>query len=324
MKIKELLIRAEKAILRGVQAAARKIMSLHFHFSPKIGTFLKKNYKVIIAAVLTVYIIGGVVFGVRLYKQKRFDTIDRFVSTIYTFPVSNTGRAIQFDRELQYKMKWTKTFAEKTQSEIPADLMKRIIDDMDSDALILQEASRLGIRVTDADIDNIFAQSAEASLGSKEQAISFVSDKYGMSLAQFKQMMLPKIALDKIREQYFVRVKARHILIKDEARAADILKKIQDGGDFAQLAKDNSEDQSSKDNGGLLASGDFIFRDQGLEPDIENALFALNAGQTSGLVKSSLGNHIFRVEEKQGTINQTFDDWLAGLKVTYPVRVWVK
>src|SRR6202034_1289346 len=63
------------------------------------------------------------------------------------------------------------------------------------------------------------------------------------------------------------RVQARHILIKSDAsndaamklKAEGILKQIQAGGDFAKLAKDNSDDPNSKAKGGEL---DWIVKGQ--------------------------------------------------------------
>ncbi len=45
---------------------------------------------------------------------------------------------------------------------------------------------------------------------------------------------------------------ARHILVKTEAEAVEIIGKLNKGGDFAKIAKEKSEDQGSKDKGGDL------------------------------------------------------------------------
>ncbi len=107
-------------------------------------------------------------------------------------------------------------------------------------------------------------------------------------------------------------VNVRHILIKtptpgpdgktdpkavDAARqkAEDILKQLKAGGNFADLAKKNSEDPGSAKNGGSLG---WIQRGRTV-PEFEQAAFSLPKGGMSGLVQSSYGFHIIQVEDKQ-------------------------
>ena len=315
-KVELMILRA--AIMTGQFLAAAYHRVVQF-LQPK----WQKYSRIGIVSLAVLYVIGAIVFGVRLYVQRRFAPIDRYASYIYPFPVAHAGRSLIFARTLERQIAWTDFFAQKMQKELPSDLDQQILDDKINDAVTMQEADRMGIKVTEKDIDARLQESIEG-IGGQEQLESFFRENYNMSIGQFKaNLMLPKVALEKIRDERFVRVKARHILIKDDKKAEEILKKIQDGGNFADLAKDNSEDQGSKDDGGLLAGGDFIYRDSGLVPEVEAALFALKAGETSGIVKSSLGNHILRVEERQGTIDKTTDGWLSDLRQTYRSGIWI-
>jgi peptidyl-prolyl cis-trans isomerase D len=102
-------------------------------------------------------------------------------------------------------------------------------------------------------------------------------------------------------------VKTRHILIAAKAgadaatdaaakaKAQDVLKQLQAGGNFAALAKKYSEDPGSKDNGGELV----LMPTASLDPAYARAAMALNPGQTSGLVRSAFGYHIIQTEQKQ-------------------------
>ncbi len=112
------------------------------------------------------------------------------------------------------------------------------------------------------------------------------------------------------------RVDARHILIKSDAtndaamktKAAGILKQIQGGGDFAKLAKDNSDDNAG--GGGSAAKGGelgWIVKGQTV-PEFEKAAFSLQPGQTSGLVKTTYGYHIIQVEKHEQAHLQPFDE----------------
>jgi peptidyl-prolyl cis-trans isomerase D len=113
-------------------------------------------------------------------------------------------------------------------------------------------------------------------------------------------------------------VKTRHILITSKAgadaatdaaakaKAQDVLKQLQSGGNFAALAKKFSEDPGSKDAGGELP----LMPTSQLDKAYAQAAMALNPGQTSGLVKSAFGYHIIQTEQKQ----------LAGVKPLAEVK----
>lgn len=108
----------------------------------------------------------------------------------------------------------------------------------------------------------------------------------------------------------FETVHARHILIRFQgsqvavrpgqkdlsdaealAKAQEVRKKIQDGGDFAAIAKAESDDVGSGGNGGELPP----FRHGQMVPSFEAAAFAMKAGELSEPVKSQFGYHIILV-----------------------------
>jgi peptidyl-prolyl cis-trans isomerase D len=111
------------------------------------------------------------------------------------------------------------------------------------------------------------------------------------------------------------RVQVRHILIKTQgkpkedvpklkAKAEDILKQLQHGANFADLAKKNSEDTGSAEKGGELG---YIVRGQTV-PNFEKAAFSLKPGELSPLVETEYGYHILQVENKQEAHTQTFEE----------------
>ena len=134
---------------------------------------------------------------------------------------------------------------------------------------------------------------------------------------------------DQHREDYRVpeQVNVRHILIKTPAagadgkvdpkavdaarkKAEDILKQVKAGGDFAALAKKNSEDPGSAQNGGSLG---WVERGRTV-PEFENAAFSLPKGGTSDLVQSSYGFHIIRVDDKQPARVKLLDEVKAQIE----------
>lgn len=85
------------------------------------------------------------------------------------------------------------------------------------------------------------------------------------------------------------KVSAQHILVDQEFEAQDILKKIEAGEDFAQLAKDFSSCGSAAQGGDLGEFG----RGMMVKP-FEDATFALEVGQVSAPVKTQFGYHIIK------------------------------
>lgn len=86
-------------------------------------------------------------------------------------------------------------------------------------------------------------------------------------------------------------------LTKEEARkkAQTLLARLRKGEDFARLAKENSDDPGSKDNG-----GEYEFFGRGkMVPEFETAAFALKPGEVSDLVETQFGFHIIKLEARR-------------------------
>ena len=98
-------------------------------------------------------------------------------------------------------------------------------------------------------------------------------------------------------------VKVRCILIKekeglDAEKAADLADKIvtqlKGGTDFGDLARTYSEGPGASDGGfmGFKKKGDLL-------PEIESVVFSLKEGEASGVIRTSMGYFIFRVDERR-------------------------
>ncbi|HFI0618518.1 TPA: peptidylprolyl isomerase PrsA [Streptococcus suis] len=85
-------------------------------------------------------------------------------------------------------------------------------------------------------------------------------------------------------EAYTPEVTARIIKLDDEAKANEVLSSAQaEGADFAQLAKDNSTDTTTKENGGEVK---FDSTSTTVPTEVQTAIFALDAGQVGASVVS--------------------------------------
>ena len=96
---------------------------------------------------------------------------------------------------------------------------------------------------------------------------------------------------------------ASHILVPDEETAKDILKKLEDGEDFRELAKAHST-CPSKDAGGRLGT----FTRGQMVDEFDQAVFSMEVGTISEPVKTQFGYHIIRLEEKEEAKEQPFEE----------------
>lgn len=90
-------------------------------------------------------------------------------------------------------------------------------------------------------------------------------------------------------------IKASHILVDTEEKALDIIKKINEGQKFEDLAKSNSSDTASAVNGGDLG----YFEKGRMVKEFEDVAFSLKVGEISKPVKSQYGYHIIKVTDKK-------------------------
>jgi foldase protein PrsA len=180
--------------------------------------------------------------------------------------------------------------------------------------LIRQGAKQYNITVTDEDVQAEMDKLADqfgSSVG-LEQVLS----QYGMTVDDLKGQIKSTLLLEGIaakdvtvedeelktyyeenKDKYTEpeQVKARHILVEDEETANSILKRLEKGEDFAEIAKEESTDSGSKDKG-----GDLGFFERGvMDASFEEAAFNLGIGETGAPVKTMFGYHIIRVEDKK-------------------------
>lgn len=135
-------------------------------------------------------------------------------------------------------------------------------------------------------------QMALAQYGYKDENDLKTTMKVGM--LQEKAAMQDVKVTDKELKDYYNNykpdIKARHILVADEATANDVKKQLDAGAKFEDLAKKYSTDSGTKDKGGDLG----WFGTGKMDPDFEKAAFALKVNEISAPVKTQYGYHIIQ------------------------------
>jgi foldase protein PrsA len=193
-----------------------------------------------------------------------------------------------------------------------------------------QKAEEFDIKVSDKDVDARLAQLKEQYFKNDDKKYREQLEQQGLDEEQVKDDIRAQLIQEKIyaevtksakvsdkeieasykknKSQYVqpaTRV-VRHILVKKKGLADQLYTQLQGGGNFAQLAKQHSEDPSSKNQGGRLT----ISRGQTVPP-FDKAAFSLVNNALSKPVKTQYGWHII---QPLGSVKKSKTTPLAQVK----------
>jgi peptidyl-prolyl cis-trans isomerase D len=183
------------------------------------------------------------------------------------------------------------------------------------------------INPSDSDLEAFFKKNAPryASAAPEERRITyfaFITAQMPGGVPQPDQQEIQQY-YNAHQSDYSVpeQARSRHILISvaagadaktdaaAKAKAENILKQLQHGANFADLAKKDSDDPGSKDKGGELG-----FAKRGaMVPAFDSAVFTQKIGDF-GMVKTQFGYHIVQVEERQMAHTQTLSEVLPSIQ----------
>jgi len=176
-----------------------------------------------------------------------------------------------------------------------------------------QEADKLGVAITDADVDKRLKQIKKQYFGGSEARYKKQLTQQGLTDAQVRDDIKAQLVQEKIFKKVTTDTKVSeadvkkyydqhqsqygtpeqrdvaHILVKSKALADQLYQKVKAGQDFTKLAKKYSQDPGSKAQGGKLT----ISKGQTVAP-FDQTAFLLPTGHFSRPVKTTFGYHIIK------------------------------
>jgi foldase protein PrsA len=188
------------------------------------------------------------------------------------------------------------------------------LDTLIAEKIVKLESEKKDLTVKDSEIkkelENIKGQydseeafnEALASSGSDLDSVKENIKTYLLTEKLLKDRV--KITDDQIKEYFEAnkdtfaqkeQVEASHILVDDEKTAKEVKAKLDDGGDFAELAKEYSTDTSNADSGGKLG----YFGKGEMVAEFDDKAFSMKKGEISEPVKTEFGYHIIKVTGKK-------------------------
>jgi hypothetical protein len=196
---------------------------------------------------------------------------------------------------------------EAAQTKLGKDLTKlgdyrhTVLQAMVEERVAAQAAIAMGRSVLDQQIDAVVESARQARGGDSGWAAWLQENFYspGEFRAAIARQLLIQAAADSVAAQVPTaaeQVHARHILVGNLPLANQLLEQVASGGDFAELAASFSQDFSTGASGGDLG---WFPRGVLAVPEVEEAAFSLQPGQTSAVVQSRLGYHIVQTLERE-------------------------
>jgi len=211
---------------------------------------------------------------------------------------------------------------------------QQVLSEMIDEELIRQEAERLGLTVSDAEVQREIelqfgfdrnpptptptpitatlpitvtptpttAPMTEAEfLESFNDYVATIKKSANFGEQDLRDLFRASLLAQKLQEYLgdqlpttALQVHARHILLQSQEDAEAALARLKAGEDFAKVAEELSTDESTKTNGGDLG----WFPQGQMDADFEKVAFNTPVGQISDIFQTSYGYHIIKVEER--------------------------
>lgn len=197
--------------------------------------------------------------------------------------------------------------------------------------IILKRADELGLHISPQELDEAVRDFKKHS---SEEDFKRLFLKQAISLEAWKKMLKRRLLVEKVIHKelleeisitpqeikdyydkhwkewsYGEEVRVRQILFSSEDQAKKILERIQNGDDFATLARLHSVAPEAKEDGDM----GHVVRGQ-LPECLEKPIFKLELGSVSPVIKTPYGFHIFKVIEKRRTSKPEIEDYIEKIK----------
>lgn len=268
-----------------------------------------------------------------LYKFKTESAFIYQVTKIIPFPLARVGSDFVSYESYLFEINWYKHYYE-TQQNIDFDsesgkvqlddYRKRASQKVINDGYVKKLAEEKNISVTNEEINQeVEIYKSQNRLGANDEQLKTVlSDYYGWSIDDFRSTLKQKLLTQKV-------VAALDTETRQKAEAA--LAQIRSGKDFAELAKEVSQDPSTSKNGGEI---DFLINRDSIDisPNAIDALFGLEPGEVSEVINVGYGLEIVKnLEEKDGKIKaahiifnfKNIDEYLGEIKDRVETRTYI-
>ena len=260
----------------------------------------------IVKVSVTLFVVAVVAFfvycGLALYKFQSTSTFIYEVTRVIPFPIARAGGShfVSYESYLfelrhlthYYQTQQKENFNDpKTAghlTQLKRDSLAKVIDD----AYTKQLASKNNISVSNREVaDAVALVKSQNRLGSTDQMLGDVLKQFwGWSIKDFERELKSQMLAQKVASELDT---AAH------ARAANAYAELTAGKDFAAVAGQYSDDELTKQKGGMYPAA-LAKSNRDVSPQVIAALFKLQPGQTSEVIDTGYSLEIVKVTEVTG------------------------
>lgn len=262
----------------------------------------KRRILTVTAGLLVAAAIGFLIYcATSLYRYHQYNTFIYRVTQVVPFPVARADKTyISYENYLfelrhyvhYYQEQLSRNFNSPDDRQQLINYRKQALQDVINAAYIKILAGQNHVSVSGKEVDTrIQLVRDQNRLGSNDKVFGEVlRDYWGWSVNDFKRSLKQQILAEKV---------VAKLDTEANKRANEALVKVKSGTDFAELAKQISEDQSTK-----AAGGDFGFAitksNPNVSPQVIDTIFKLKPGQISDVINTGSALEIIKVEQVTG------------------------
>lgn len=248
----------------------------------------KRRIIVVTLSVVVVAIIGLLIYcWLALYRFHQYNTFIYRVSQVVPFPIAKAGgHFVTYENYLfelrhyvhYYESQQQRNFAGNDHQQL-VQFRKQALENVVNDAYVKQLASQNGVSVGGKEVNDRLNEVREQNrLGGNNKVFADVLRSYwGWSINDFKRSLKQQMLSEKV---------AAKLDTATTRKAESVLAQLRAGGDFAALAKQNSDDPTAKDTGGDYGVP-ITKTNPNVPPRVIEALFTLKLNEISNVVLAS-------------------------------------
>lgn len=269
------------------------------------------------------------------------------VASVNGEPISRA----QFDNAMGYQQEIATIQGLSITDEQLPEVQCQVLENLINQELLYQESQRYGIVIDETEIDDAYLENQQKANFETDAEFEEALKQSNKSVASYREEIKRGLAIDRFVQYKFTdhtvvpdsdvksyydsnsdifqqpaQVRVSHIMIrvapdadqsqKDAARAKieKVLERLKAGEDFATVSGEVSEDTQRKDTGGDLG----VFSKGQLPQFMDEAAFALEKDEISGMLETESGYHVMKLTDRQDARTVSYEeaknDIMNGLK----------
>ncbi|HLG21703.1 MAG TPA: peptidyl-prolyl cis-trans isomerase [Candidatus Manganitrophaceae bacterium] len=209
-------------------------------------------------------------------------------------------------------------------AEEKEELKKKLLEQLIERKMLLQEARRLKIQLTEGEVERKFEEIRDGK--SKEAFLQFLSEQ-NITRENWEKTTKEDLLIEKLLNQlvddqisltdgemlqYYNahaaewrvpdQIKFRQIVVESQEEAETVLRSLMEGADFVETARSHSQfpDQEAQADSGYLSRSEI--------PEEFEPLFQAEIGSISPVIKTPFGYHLVKLEERRPARTLPFEE----------------